>query len=139
MTSFKVVAAFTAACQAAPASSGTMKKLGVLMAQCSLVSQENSAMVLLLQIVPAWSYIWDLLKISCAALQADYIDLHGSQGISVLSPCNHLFTSGPIKAVDIAVTVTRFELGLPGYVICLRRPTPTPNKVFLLQSNETGK
>lgn len=67
---------------------------------------------------------------SFAALQAECIDLSVSQGISVLFPCNHLYTSGPTKGIDIAVIVICFELGLPSYIICLMQPTPTPDKVF---------
>lgn len=101
-------------------SSGTMTKLIVLMAQSSLDCQENSVMVLLFQILPAWSCIWDLLKISCSALQVDYIAFCVSQGTSVLSPWNHLFIPGPVKGLDVAVQVNCFELRLPSYVIFLK-------------------
>lgn len=139
VTSFKVVAAFTKLVK---------QLLLFLMLQRSWQSWWSSAAwfpkIILLwswyfQIVPAWSYTWDLLKMSCAALQANYIDLCVSQGISLLPPWSRFFTSGPIKGMGSAVIVTRFELGLPSYVICLRQPTPTPDQVFLLQSDETGK
>lgn len=93
---------------------------------------------MLLQIVPAWSYVWDLLKMSCAALKTYYVDLYVSQGISVLCPCNHLFTSDAVKGVDIVVIVTRFELGLPSYVISLRQPTPTPDSLSVAIKRNRG-
>lgn len=114
-----------------------MKKLGLLVAQCSLVSQENSVMVLLFQILPAWSYAWDLPKMSRAALQADYIDFHVSQRIEVLSPCNHLSSSGPVKGVDTAVIATCFGLGLPSCRLLKAANSYTCQS--LLQPNETGK
>lgn len=75
---------------------------------------------------------------SCAALQADYVDFHVSQGIEeVLSPCNHLSSSGPDKGVDTAVIATCFALGLPSCHLLKAANSCTCQS--LLQSNETGK
>lgn len=74
---------------------------------------------------------------SCTALQADYVDFHVSQGIEVLSPCNHLSSSGPVKGVDAAVIATCFALGLPSCHLLKAANSCTSQS--LLQSNKTGK